>query len=443
MLEQTRIADNGKPRLVIVGGGFAGIELAKTLRNADLQVVLIDKQNYHTFQPLLYQVSTAGLEADSIVYPFRKIFERQDNLFFRLATVECVDTDKQILETSIGYLRYDYLVIATGATTNFYGNELIERKAIAIKSIADALELRNTILTNFEKALQIDDEEQLNSLMDYVIVGGGPTGVEVAGALSELRKHVFPKDYRELDFIKMDIHLIQSGPCLLNGMSEEAGKKAQEYLERFGVKVWLNRRVKSYDGYTVTLDNGDTFISRTLIWAAGVSGSPVKGLRKESIVRGNRIQVDVYNRVTGYTNVFAIGDIAAMITDEHPQGHPMMAQPAMQQGRLLGKNLLHMLAGKPMQPFKYADKGSMATIGRNKAVADLKVFSKEYRTQGFKAWVIWMFIHLISVIGFRNKLFVMLNWMWSYFSYDKGIRLIIGNKHENIPVEAVTPKAVV
>lgn len=225
MLEQTRIADTGKPRLVIVGGGFAGLELAKSLSHVDLQVVLIDKENFHTFQPLLYQVSTAGLEADSIVYPFRKIFEDHHNVFFRLADVESVDTEKQLLETSIGFLRYDYLVIATGATTNYYGNEQIQKSAIALKSIEDALSLRNTILTNFEKALQIDDEEQLNSLMDYVIVGGGPTGVEVAGALSELRKHVFPKDYRELDFVKMDIHLIQSGPQLLNGMSEEAGKR--------------------------------------------------------------------------------------------------------------------------------------------------------------------------------------------------------------------------
>ncbi len=443
MIQHTRIAETGKRRIVIVGGGFAGIELAKSLAPADGQVVLIDKQNYHTFQPLLYQVSTAGLEADSIVYPFRKIFEDQENFYFRLAEVQSVDTTNQVVETSIGLLRYDYLVIATGATTNFYGNEQIQRSSIPIKNIGDALALRNTILSNFEKALQIDEEEQLNSLMDYVIVGGGPTGVEVAGALSELRKHVFPKDYRELDFVKMDIHLIQSGPRLLNGMSEEAATKALEYLERFGVKVWLNQRVKSYDGYTVLLDSGEKIISRTLIWAAGVTGSPIAGIRSESLLKGNRLQVDVYNRVAGYENIFAIGDIAAMVTEENPQGHPMMAQPAMQQGKLLGQNLMNLMTGEPLKAFSYNDKGSMATIGRNRAVADLKVFNKEYRTQGFRAWLIWMFIHLISVIGFRNRIVVLLNWMWSYFSYDKGIRLIIGKKKENVPVEEVTEKTMV
>lgn len=443
MINHTKIADTGKRRIIIVGGGFAGLELAQSLKNADVQIVLIDKQNHHTFQPLLYQVATAGLEADSIVYPFRKIFEDQKNFYFRLAEVQSVDTENQVVETSIGLLRYDYLVIATGATTNFFGNKEIEKKANAIKNIDDVLELRNTILSNFEKALQIEDEEQLNSLMDYVIVGGGATGVEVAGALSELKKHVFPKDYNELDFVKMDIHLIQSGPRILNGMSEEAAQKALEFLESFGVKVWLNCRVQSYDGYTVTLNTGEKLITRTLIWAAGVSGSPIEGIRKESVLKGNRYQVDVHNCVLGYNNIFAIGDIAAMITPEYPEGHPMMAQPAQQQGRLLGKNLINLLRGKPLKAFEYNDKGSMATIGRNHAVADLKIFSKEYKTQGLFAWFIWMFIHLISVIGYRNRIFVFLNWMWSYFSYDKGIRLIIGKKHENEPVEAATEKVIV
>ncbi|PRY09958.1 NADH dehydrogenase [Pontibacter ummariensis] len=435
MENYAKIANTGKYRVVIVGGGFAGIELAKSLRDADVQVVLIDKQNYHTFQPLLYQVATAGVEADSIVHPFRKIFAGQKNFYFRLAEVAHVDTEEQVVETSIGLIKYDYLVIATGATANFFGNEQMEQNAISMKSLNDATELRNTILYNFEQALQTDEVEQHNSLLDYVIVGGGPTGVELAGALSELRKHVLPKDYKELNFKEMDIYLIQSGPQLLKGMSEEASQKALEYLEDFGVKVWLNRRVQSYDGYTATLDTGETLITRTLIWAAGVTGNPIPGIRKESLLRGNQLKVDVYNRVDGYDNVFAIGDIAAMLTEEHPRGYPMLAQPALQQGRLLGKNLKSLIVGKPLEPFEYDDKGSMATVGRNHAVADLKLLNKEYKTQGFFAWLIWMFIHLISVVGFRNRLVVLMNWMWSYFTYDTGNRLIVGRKHVNIPME--------
>lgn len=441
MSNKARIPDSENPRVVIVGGGFAGIELAKSLNGVNVQVVLIDKSNHHTFQPLLYQVSTAGLEAESIVYPFRKVFDEQPNFFFRLAQVISVDTQTQVVETSIGFLRYDYLVIATGATTNFYGNKEIEKNSIPIKNIVDALSLRNTLLSNFEKALQIEDDEQLNSLIDFVIVGGGPTGVELAGALSELRKHVFPNDYKELDFLKMDIHVIQSGPRILNGMSEEASLKALQFLENLNVKVWLNRRVESYDGYTVVLDSGEKLITRTLIWAAGVSGAPIEGLDRKCILKGSRIQVDEYSKVVGYTNIFAIGDIAAMVTPDNPQGHPMMAQPAIQQGRLLGENLACILTGKPLKPFHYKDQGSMATIGRHRAVADLKINKKEYKIQGWFAWFIWMFVHLISIIGFRNRLFVFLNWIWSYISYDKGIRLIIGNPKSNKPVEEEVPKA--
>ncbi|MBT1703679.1 NAD(P)/FAD-dependent oxidoreductase [Chryseosolibacter indicus] len=443
MTEHAIIPETGKPRVVIVGGGFAGLELAKKLCSAAVQVVLIDKQNFHTFQPLLYQVATAALEAESIVYPFRKMFDEQDNFYFRLAEVQSVDTLQQVVFTSIGLFRYDYLIIATGATTNFYGNDKIKEKAISIKTIEDALSLRNTILYNFEKALQTDDQEQLNSLMDYVIVGGGPTGVEIAGALSELKKHVFPKDYKELDFVNMDIHLVQSGQELLKGMSQKASAEALHSLEKYGVKVWLNSKVKYYDGRTVLLDTGERLHSHTLIWAAGVTGSLIDGLNKECVVSGNRIKVDEYNRVVGYENVFAVGDIAAMITPEHPHGHPMMAQPAMQQGKLLAKNLKNHLKGKKMSPFKYRDQGSMATIGRNRAVADLKVFGKELRYTGLIAWLIWMVIHLLSIIGFRNKTIVLLNWMFSYFSYDKGMRLIIGEKRENLSTESVAEKAVV
>jgi NADH:ubiquinone reductase (H+-translocating) len=443
MTQHVSIPETGKPRVLVIGGGFGGLELAKSLCSNEVQVVLIDKNNYHTFQPLMYQVATAALEAESIVYPFRKMFEEMDNVFFRMAEVLSIDTAQQIVQTSIGLFRYDFLVIATGATTNFYGNEKIREKAIAIKSIEDAQALRNTILYNFEKALQTDDHEQLNSLMDYVIVGGGPTGVEIAGALSELKKHVFPKDYKELDFVNMDIHLIQSGHELLKGMSAKASHEALGQLEKYGVKVWLNSKVKFYDGHTVLLDTGERLHSHTLIWAAGVTGAMIDGIPPAAIVGGNRIKVDQFNRVAGFQNVFAIGDIAAMITEETPQGHPMMAQPAMQQGKLLARNLKCSLAGKPMKAFRYSDQGAMATIGRNRAVADLKVYGKELRFKGLMAWIIWMFIHLMSIIGFRNRMVVLLNWVFSYFSYDKGMRLIMGPRKENLPVESVAEKSVV
>lgn len=442
MQKSSLIDKSDKRRVVVLGGGFAGVELAKSLRDSDVQIVLIDRQNFHTFQPLLYQVATAGVEPQSIVYPFRKIFDEHPNFYFRMAEALSVDTTRQVVETSIGYINYDYLVVATGASTNFYGNTEIQRKAIALKNIDDALSLRNTILSNFEKALQIKDEAQLNSLMDFVIVGGGPTGVEIAGALSELKRHVFPKDYPELNFVNMDIHLVQSGDHLLKGMSEEAARRSKEILERAGVKLWMNCRVKSYDGFIVTLDTGETLCTRTLIWAAGVTGTLIDGFRPEAI-QHNRLKVDAFNRVESYDNVFAIGDIALMSTTQNPEGLAMMAQPAIQQGGWLGRNLVRLFAKEQLVPFQFRDHGSMATIGRNKAVADLRVFGKTYKTQGFKAWFIWMFVHLISLIGFRNKLIVMINWVWSYFTYDTGIRLIIGRKKENTPVEATTPKALV
>ncbi|WP_426058721.1 NAD(P)/FAD-dependent oxidoreductase [Hymenobacter sp. B1770] len=439
----TKIDDLGKPRVVIVGGGFGGLELAKALADAPVQVVLIDKQNYHTFQPLLYQVASAGLNEGDIVSPFRKILSKQENFYFRLAEVQGVDPVAQVVETTIGRVRYDYLVLATGATTNYFGDEQMAQNAIAIKSVDDAIELRNTVLSNFEQALQLGDREQLNSLLDFVIVGGGPTGVEIAGALSELRTHVFPKDFRELDFKQMDIHLVQSGPVLLKGMSANASQQALESLQKFGVQVWLDARVKSYDGYTVTLNTGQQLITRTLIWAAGVTGAPIAGLRPDCLLPGNRYAVDEHNRVQGYENVFAIGDIAAMRTAAHPEGHPMVAQPALQQGRLLGENLVRLLAQQALQPFHYQDKGAMATIGRNHAVADIKLFDKVYHLQGFLAWLAWGVVHVVSLIGFRNRLMVLLNWTWSYLSHDKGLRYIIGKAKPPLQEAEVEEKAIV
>jgi len=430
MAQLQGIPSTDKPRVVIIGGGFGGLKLAKSLSKEEIQIVLIDKNNYHTFQPLLYQVATSGLNGASIAYPFRKFFDNQNNFFFRLTEVLSVDTERQTLTTLIGEINYNYLIIATGAETNFFGNEQMQQHAISLKSINDAVMLRNTILCNLENALQARDQEQLNMLMDFVIVGGGPTGVELAGALSELRKHVFPRDYKELNIKEMDIHLIQSGDQLLKGMSAEASEESLRLLQQYDVKVWLNSRVKSYDGKTVTLASGEELKTKTLIWTAGVIGSPIKGLKEGAIVKGNRILVNEYNRVEGYDNIFAIGDVACMITPEYPEGHPMVAQPAIQQGKLLAKNLILLNKGKPLASFNYHDQGSMATIGRNHAVADLKIFKKEFKMQGFFAWLIWMFIHLISIISFKNRLIVLLNWVAGYFSYDKGIRLIMGKKKE-------------
>jgi NADH dehydrogenase len=431
---RTRIADLGKPRIIVIGGGFGGLEVIKGLKNLHAQVVLFDKHNHHTFQPLLYQVATSGLETNSIVAPFRKLFGKQNDFYFRLGEVIKINPQENFIETSIGGVKYDYLVIATGAVTNFYGMTEVEKNSSSMKNIVDATKLRNKIIRNLEYALLTGDEEVMNSLMDFVIVGGGPTGVELAGALTELKKNVFPKDYKELDMRQMDIHLVEASSRLLNGMSDPAGKKALEFLQKMGVKVHLNAAVKSYDGYEITLSNNEKLISRTLIWAAGVKGNPTDGINSEVISRGNRILVDQFNRVKGYENIFAIGDVALMEGDEkYPKGHPQMAPPAQQQGRLLAKNLRNLINKKPLKPFSYFDKGSMATIGRNKAVVDMKGI----RFQGMFAWYVWMFVHLMSIVGFRNKVFTFFSWMWNYFSYDRSNRLIIGRNEEKILQEEV------
>jgi len=426
---RTRIADQGVPRIIIIGGGFGGLELVKGLRNVNAQVVLFDKYNHHTFQPLLYQVATSGLETNSIVFPFRKRFARQADFFFRLGEVIQIKPEENYIETTIGGINYDYLIMATGATTNFYGMQELEDHAMALKTITDAIRLRNRIIRNLEFALLTDNNETMNSLMDFVIVGGGSTGVELAGALSELKRNVFPKDYKELDLSHMDIHLVEAAPRLLNGMSDIAAEKALSYLRKMGVKVHLNLAVKSYNGYEAVFNNGKKILTRTLVWAAGVKGNPIKGFADDSISKANRLKVDQYNRVKGHENIFAIGDVAVMEGDEKfPNGHPMMAPPAMQQGNLLAENIKRLMAKKPMKPFSYTDKGSMATIGRNKAVVD----TKGIKIQGFIAWYIWMFVHLMSIMGFKNKVFTFFSWLWSYFSYDRSNRLIIGRPKEDI-----------
>lgn len=405
------------------------MNVARRLVGKNVQIVLFDKYNYHTFQPLLYQVATSALETSSIVFPFRKRFAHARDFYFRMGEVTAIRPNDNCIETSIGSLRYDYLVIATGAETNFYGMTDVQEHAQPMKTIIDAIKLRNIVIRNFEKALLTDDKETMNSLMDFVIVGGGPTGVELAGALAELKRYVFPKDYPELDIREMDIYLIEGSNRLLKGMSEIAGKKAYDYLVKMGVQVHLNKVVKSYDGLHVQLSTGETLKSRTLIWAAGVKGSPVKGLDAASLAPASRIKVDEFNRVKGYDNIFAIGDVAQMEGDPNfPQGHPMVAPPAIQQGKLLAENIGRLIAGKPMKPFRYHDKGTMATVGRNKAVVDLGKF----KFQGIFAWFVWMFVHLISLIGFKSKFFVFMNWVFSYISFDKSNRLIIARPKDEV-----------
>lgn len=433
---RTRIADLGKPRVIVIGGGFGGLEVIKGMNGAKAQVVLFDKYNHHTFQPLLYQVATSGLETNTIVAPFRKLFSRQDDFYFRLGEVKNIRPEENFIETSIGGVKYDYLVIATGAVTNFYGLTEVEKHASYMKNIVDATKLRNKIIRQLEYALLTEEEEVMNSLMDFVIVGGGPTGVELAGALTELKKNVFPKDYKELDMREMDIHLVEASPRLLNGMSEQASQKALDFLNEMGVKVHLNTAVKSYDGYEVNLSSGEKLISRTLIWAAGIKGNPISGLKPEVVTRGNRLLVDEFNRVKGYDNIFAIGDVALMEGDEKfPKGHPQMAPPAQQQGRLVAKNIRNLISGAPLRPFRYFDKGSMATVGRNKAVVDMG----KIRFQGFFAWYVWMFVHLMAIVGWKNRVFTFFSWMWSYLTYDRSNRLIIGRNEEKFSPEETKP----
>ncbi|WP_067146375.1 NAD(P)/FAD-dependent oxidoreductase [Pseudotamlana agarivorans] len=410
------------PRMVIIGGGFAGVALAKKLSKQEVQVVLLDRNNYHNFQPLLYQVSTGGLEPDSIAYPIRKILKNFPNFYFRLADVEFIDTENNELKTNIGHLKFDYLIVASGSETNYFGNSEIEKHSMAMKTIPQSLDLRSLILENFEDALLTSDLNERNALMNFVIVGGGPTGVELAGALAEIKKGILPKDYPDLDTRMAQINLVQSSDCLLKGMSEEASEKAEEFLEKLGVNVWKNLRVTSYDGRVATTNTDLTFRTETLVWAAGVKGALIKGLDSASFVtRGNRILVNEFNQIKGFENIFAVGDIACMVTDGFPSGFPMMAQPAIQQGEQLGDNLLRLLEKKPMKPFKYSDKGAMATIGRNKAVVDLKKF----KFQGVFAWYVWMFVHLFFLIGFRNRMVVFINWVYNYVRFDREARLII------------------
>ncbi|MCT4590179.1 MAG: NAD(P)/FAD-dependent oxidoreductase [Carboxylicivirga sp.] len=410
---------NNKKRIVIIGAGFAGLKLARKLSGSPYQVVVIDKQNFHQFQPLFYQVAASGIEPSSISFPVRKIFQTHSNLHFRNTELLSVDTDHQYVITGAGEIHYDYLVLANGVNTNYFGSDKLEKNSLPMKSTAEAINLRNRILSSFEKANLTEDPKEQAKLMSVVIVGGGPTGVELAGAIAEMRRYVLPKDYPELDFSKMKICLYEAAPRVLNGMSDNAGQKALQYLAKLGVEVHLNMRIEDYDDDKVSLSDGQSLYARNLIWTAGVSGQQTKGLATELYVRGNRLAVDQYNHVIGFENVFAIGDACFMEGDEsYPNGHPQVAQVAIQQALNLARNLK---ANNTWKAFRYTDKGSLATIGRNMAVADLPAF----KFSGVFAWFLWLFVHLMAIVGVKNRFFVFVNWAQSYFSRDQSLRILI------------------
>ncbi|MGB0429312.1 MAG: NAD(P)/FAD-dependent oxidoreductase [Bacteroidia bacterium] len=416
------IPDSDLPRIVVIGGGFAGLTFCQKIDTKQFQVVLLDRHNFHTFQPLLYQVATAGLEPSSISGPLRKLFKNKKNFYFRVGEVESIEAENSCVRTSFGKLEYDHLVVANGAKTNYFGNEANYEGAFPLKQTSQALSLRNSALRCFEDALLVEDPEEKQALLNFIVVGGGPTGVEVSGAFSELKNNVLPKDYPELDFSKMKVYLIEGSPRLLNGMSDKSHDHAINALKEMGVEVKLQTRVNSYKNNTAELSNGDKVKANTLVWAAGVTGNVIKGLEGFVANPSNRLQVDDYNLVKGTKNIYALGDIALMSTEDFAKGHPQLAPVAMQQADLLTKNLKAEKTGNEKVAFKYLDKGSMATIGRNRAVVDLP---GNVHFRGIFAWFVWMFVHLMSIIGFRNKAVILFNWIWNYFTYDRSIRLIL------------------
>jgi NADH dehydrogenase len=423
------IPDIDQARVVIVGGGFAGLKLARKLSKDNFQVVLFDKHNYHQFQPLFYQVATAGLEPSAIAFPLRKIFQSTRHLHVRIGNVEQIDTEHKTIYTNLGSLTYDYLVLAIGADTNYFGNEQIRRNAIPMKSLSEALALRNTLLSNYEAALNEPDPEVVKGLLNVVIVGAGPTGVELAGAIAEMRKFVLPKDYPELDFSQMKVYLLEGAAHVLPGYSNEASEKAETYLKDLGVEVCLDTMVVDYDGENVQLKDNSTLSSHNVIWAAGIKANEIPGLPEDAYGKSRRLVVDRTNRVRGQKYIFSLGDQAYMKTEEYPGGHPQVAQVALQQAALLAKNLPKLHRGEKGKAFEYTDKGSLATIGRNRAVADLPGF----RFQGFFAWILWLFVHLMALVGARNRVLVFINWAWSYFTFDKSFRLLINPKPKERP----------
>lgn len=422
------IPDTDQERVVILGAGFAGLKLAKDLRKTKYQVVLIDRNNFHQFQPLFYQVAMAGLEPSAIVFPIRKVFHSYSNVYVRQSEILSVNADKKFVETSNGSIEYDYLAICIGAETNFFGNQNIARYSFSLKSLGQALGIRNQIFLDFERSMFEADYTDRQTFIDFVIVGGGPTGVEMAGALAEMKRYALPKDYPELNKDEIDIYLVQSGDRLLPGMSDKAGREAEDILRRLGVNIILNDRVNDYDGQFATLKSGQKIRTNKLIWAAGIKCPVIPGLETYYGEGTGRIMIDRSCKVINSSGIFALGDIAAMVSDEYPRGHPQVAQVGIQMGGYVSDLLIRNQLSKPnTEPFHYRNKGVMATIGRNKAVADFPNFTMT----GFMTWVIWLWVHLIALIGVRNKFLVVFNWMWSYFHFDISLRLIIHQESQH------------
>ena len=417
------MVDQNSKRIIVVGGGFAGINFIKKLsKHKQFQITLVDKNNYHFFPPLLYQVATAFIELSNISYPFRRMFQEQANLRFHLGSLLKVKPEKNTIETDTGVLEYDYLVLAIGTETNYFGMENVQNYSWPMKTINDALNLRNHLLLNLEKAVKINDPKEREKHLNMVIAGGGPTGVEIAGMLAEMGQHIIRKEYPEINNFRGRIYLIDAGPSLLGPMSKKSQEEATRVLKELGVHIKLNTAVNDYKNHLVYLANGETIPTNVLIWASGVTGIAIPGLSNEVVGRGRRILVDKYNKVNGTENIYALGDISFQTSDPaFPDGHPQLAQVAIQQGQNLARNLYNIYTDKSMKPFIYNDKGTMAIISKFKAVVDLpKLFFK-----GFFAWIVWLFIHLIPIAGFRNKLKLATNWFWSFITNDPTLRLIV------------------
>lgn len=413
-------------KVVIIGGGFAGLQLARSLNNKEgLDVLLIDRNNYHQFQPLFYQVATAGLDASNISFPLRKVFHKSKNVRFRMAELKEIKAAENKIVTDIADFDYDVLVLAMGANTNFFGNTNLQELAFPMKSTTEALQLRHHLIQKFEDALMIKDEAELRKALNIIVVGGGPTGVEISGAVAEMRNNILPRDYPELDFSKMSIYLLEGSPKTLGVMSEKSSRESRDYLEnRLKVIVRTGTVVKEYDGEEVLLGTGEKIPAKTVIWAAGVKGNVPVGIDPGLIVRGNRIKVNRQNRIVDSPNIYVIGDLSYMETPKYEHGHPQLANVALNEAKTLAKNLVKINSGQTSQliDFEYKDKGSMATVGRNLAVVDIP--KPKIHVKGFLAWLIWMFLHLVLILGVKNRMQIFINWMYKYFTYDQSLRLL-------------------